>query len=231
VLTAAQGSLTKSTSRGVSDFVLQLNNGTMYLPQDTVVKDSSGKDQAEVVWTTVSFDKSAFSLISLFQAQFDPGAFKTEDTRSMFPAEYWKHLQTMRSKPDWNTNTKGIRDHSFFYEQMVVPFACVLLPILGLCLGIQDPRRKPGMAYLGLGVVMFLTYATIMVSQQFALKLISPPEITLILSPVCMLIVTVICMHWRSKYPPAMLFREYVLHLFRKIKSRSHKNLPKPSVS
>jgi lipopolysaccharide export LptBFGC system permease protein LptF len=217
VLTAEQGTLVKTSNRGVSDFILQLKNGTFYYPQ-TENKIQDSQNLTDVVYTTVSFEKSSYSLISLFQAQFDPGSFNSDDTRSLYPLEYWNSLKEMRQKPDWEKNAKGIRDHSFFYEQLVVPFACILLPLLGMCLGIQDPRRKPGMAYLGLGVVMFLTYATIMVSQQLALKLVASPEITLILSPICMTTVTLLCLRWRTLFPPGTLFREYILLSIRSLR-------------
>jgi lipopolysaccharide export LptBFGC system permease protein LptF len=211
VLTAAEGSLKKSNLRGISDYLLTLQNGTFYFPQASKENTNPAVNpHLEAQWTTVSFNKSTYSLISLFQAQFDPGAFNSDDTRSLFPKEYWATLQQMRSLPNWSTNVKGIRDHSFFYEQMIVPIVCVLLPLLGMCLGFQDPRKKPGMAYLGIGIVMFITYASIMISQQLSLKQITSPEITLIVPPFCMIFLTLMFLNWRNQFPPGTLFREYL---------------------
>lgn len=161
-------------------------------------------------WSVTGFRELRVSLLSLFARQFDPGAFDTTDIRSLYPRDYLRELRRIRSSEEWGKNQRLVRDHSFFYEQIVVPLSCLLLPVIGVCLGIQDPRRKAGLAYLGIGLVVFAYYASIMTCQQLALRYVVPPEITLVVPPFVLTVLTALLLVWRVRYPPSVRFLEFL---------------------
>ena len=203
VITARSGSLNKEMRDGVMDYVLSLREGHFYHPN---VKNRLVPD----AWSTGKFMELQVSLVNLFQRQFDPGAFDDDDMRSKYPLEYYAALKKLREKKEWQKDPTVIRDHTFFYEQIVVPFSCLLLPLVGLCLGLQDPRKRPGLVYTGLSVVIFTYYAAIMLCQQLARRSLVAPELTLWLPPVILVFVTLILLRWRWIYPPAVGFFEFV---------------------
>ena len=234
VLVAKAGSLQKESRAGFSDYVFTLRNGHYYYPQNgksvpfvsaipgalaasgvpsapgAVV--ASGVPSAPVPsldWTVVKFDELKVSLVNLFQKQFDPGAFDANDIRSLFPREYLAELKDQRKKEGWRKDSRTIRNHSYFYENIVVPISCLFLPVIGLCLGVRDPRRKSAFAYLGLGLVVLVYYVSVMVCQQLASRFVAPPEITLVLPPLIMAALTTLLMRWRALYPPSVSFLEY----------------------
>jgi lipopolysaccharide export LptBFGC system permease protein LptF len=161
-------------------------------------------------WSVTNFREVRVSLLNMFARQFDPGAFDANDIRSLYPLDYIRALRAARTSDEWGKNQRLVRDHSFFYEQIVVPLSCLLLPVIGVCLGIQDPRRKAGLAYLGLGLVVFAYYASIMTCQQLALRYVVPPEITLVVPPVVLLLLTTIVLLWRVRHPPSVRFLEFL---------------------
>ncbi|MCA2959984.1 MAG: LptF/LptG family permease [Silvanigrellales bacterium] len=161
-------------------------------------------------WSVTGFREMRVSLLNLFSRQFDPGAFDANDIRSLYPRDYIRELRKIRSSEEWGKNQRLVRDHSFFYEQIVVPLSCLLLPVIGVCLGIQDPRRKAGLAYLGIGLVVFVYYASIMTCQQLALRYVVPPEVTLVVPPVVLGLLTLLLLLWRMRYPPSVQFLEFL---------------------
>ena len=229
VLVAKSGSLQKESREGFSDYVFTLNNGQYYYPQNGKPHRSSNSgppvlNAPPVDWTVVKFDELKVSLVNLFQKQFDPGAFDSNDIRSLFPKEYIVELKDQRKKEGWKKDVRVIRNHSYFYENIVVPLSCLFLPVIGLCLGVRDPRRKSAFAYLGLGLVVLVYYASIMVCQQLASRFVAPPEITLVLPPVIMTCLTLMLLRWRVLYPPSVSFVEYLksqVERFRRRRSRS----------
>lgn len=224
VLVANAGSLQKEFRDGFSDYVFTLRDGHYYQPSQP---RAGGYDRSSVPgapvnpanpfvplnptlnWSVVKFEELKVSLVNMFSGQFDPGAIEANDIRSLYPSDYWAALAELRKDPDWKENQRNIRNHSYFYEQIVVPFSCLFLPLIGLCLGIQDPRRKSGMAYLGLGVVAFVYYANIMLCQQLATRRIVPPEVTLYLPPVVLTAIALVMLRWRGAYPPSIGFKEF----------------------
>jgi lipopolysaccharide export LptBFGC system permease protein LptF len=161
-------------------------------------------------WSVTGFQEMRVSLLNMFSRQFDPGSFDANDIRSLYPRDYVRELRKLRTGPEWGKNQRHVRDHSFFYEQIVVPFSCLLLPLIGVCLGIQDPRRKAGLAYLGLGLVVFAYYASIMTCQQLALRFVLPPEVTLVVPPVVLSLLSLVMLAWRVRYPPSVRFFEFL---------------------
>jgi len=149
------------------------------------------------------------SLVNLFQKQFEIGQFDENDLRSSYPAAYLTELDQLRRRSDWGSNQRSVRDHTFFYEQVVVPLSCLFFPVIGVCLGFQDPRRKAGFAYFGLLTIVFVFYALIMVAQQLAIKFIVPPEVSLFLPLLSISGIMIYFVRWRALYPPSVGFVEY----------------------
>jgi lipopolysaccharide export LptBFGC system permease protein LptF len=161
-------------------------------------------------WSVVDFVELRISLLALFSRQFDPSSLDEVDMRSLYPIEYVRELRKLRLSEEWGKNVRFVRDHTFFFEQMTVPLACLFLPFIGVCLGMRDPRRKPGMAYLGMGLIVFAFYASIMICQQLAVKFWMPPELSLVLPPIVLFLLTLLCVVWRAKYPPSVSFFEFL---------------------
>ena len=138
------------------------------------------------------------------------GQFDANDMRSFYPAEYVEELRQLRNRSDWGSNQRSVRDHTYFYEQIVVPLSCLFFPVIGVCLGLQDPRRRAGFAYLGLMAIIFVFYALIMFGQQMAVKFVLPPEVSLYLPMVSLFIMMIVVLFWRHRHPPSTNFSEFV---------------------
>lgn len=183
--------------------------GSIPTPSPELAESVDGLYPPGAEWSVVEFGEMKVSLVNMFQKQFDPGNFDANDIRSQYPAEYIAELRSIRKKPDWGSNQRSVRDHTYFYEQIVVPISCLFLPVVGLCLGMQDPRRKAGVAYVGLGLAIFFYYASIMLCQQLALRFIASPEVSLWLPPLILLALTLFLLRWRTSFPPSTGFFEY----------------------
>jgi len=199
VLFAEQGTLTQEDNQGVVDYMFTLAKGSYYQ-----------FDEKLQTWNFMHFKSLKFSLISMFQKQFDPDKSSSDSLRSLYPFEYINELKKLRQDPDWSKSQKIVRQHSFFYEQFLIPLSCLALPIIGFCLGIQDVRRKNILSYTVLAFIIFIFYAFIMLAQQFSLKFYSSPEISLWLPGGFLIIIVGILLRWRVKYPFTVKFFEFI---------------------
>jgi lipopolysaccharide export LptBFGC system permease protein LptF len=161
-------------------------------------------------WEVFQFDEMKLSFFSLFRKQTLFNGESETDIRTLGPRDYLRELRKRRNSKQWGTNKRFVRDHTYFYEAATVPLSCLFLPVVGICLGISDPRRRPGYAYLALGFVLFCYYATVMICQQLALRFWVPPELTLVVPPLVILSLTALLMRWRSVFPPSTSFWESV---------------------
>jgi len=224
VLHAQSGSLAKQSENGLSDYVFTVKEGSFSVPagsealipgaetsQDPPLSPSDAAPLSR--WTVVHFEEMKISLIALFQKHFDPGQLSQDDIRSLYPVAYWQQLQKHRSSPDWGKKSSLGRDYSYFYEQWVVSLACLILPILGLGLGIRDPRQKAGASYLGLGLVVLGFYSAVMICQRLSMRFLAPPEVSLVLPLLFLILVLLIMMHWRTTHPPSTRFKNYLSDL------------------
>lgn len=199
ILTAEWGQLRKESETGAYDYIFELRNGRLHQPL------GAGR------WNVIGFEKLRISLVNMFQKQFEIGQFDTNDLRSYYPDKYLDELKVLRTRSDWGSNQRSVRDHTYFYEQIVVPLSCLFFPVIGVCLGLQDPRRKAGFAYLGLVIAIFVFYALIMFSQQMAVKFVFPPEVSLYLPLVTLVLIAAFLLVWRQRHPPSTPFTEFVL--------------------
>lgn len=198
ILTAEFGEFKKDTEGGGYDYIFELRNGRLHQPLN------SGS------WNVMTFDKLRISLVNLFQKQFEVGDFDANDMRSFYPEKYLAELKVLRNRSDWGTNQRSVRDHTFFYEQIVVPLSCLFFSVIGACLGLLDPRRKAGIAYAGLLLTVFIFYSLIMFGQQMAVKFIFPPEVSLYLPLFSLLVMAALFLFWRQRHPPSTPFFEFL---------------------
>lgn len=208
ILTAESGVFVKDAASGTYDYLFELRNGRLHQPL------------GNGAWNVVGFDKLTISLVNLFQKQFEIGQFDDNDLRSSYPIDYLNELSKLRKRSDWGANQRSVRDHTFFYEQIAVPLSCLFFPVIGVCLGFQDPRRKAGFAYFGLLSVVFAFYALIMVAQQLAINFVVPPEVSLFLPLASIALMMIGFLRWRSLYPPSVGFVEFVSLSFSKVSLR-----------
>jgi lipopolysaccharide export LptBFGC system permease protein LptF len=208
VLTAASGRLRKDSDSGSYDYIFELQDGRLHQPLP-----SGG-------WNVISFDVFRISLVNMFQKQFEISAFDSNDMRSYFPEKYIAELKSLRQRSDWGSSQRSVRDHTFFYEQIAVPLSCLFFPVIGVCLGLQDPRRKAGFTYLGIVSIIFIFYALIMLSQQLAVTFVVVPEVSLVLPLVSLLVITALVLIWRLRHPPSASFAEFISREFKKIFKR-----------
>ena len=194
ILTAESGVLVKDSDKGTYDYLFELKNGRLHQPLPGGA------------WNVVGFDKLTVSLVNLFQKQFEIGQFDENDLRSSYPSAYLTELEQLRKRSDLGSNQRSVRDHTFFYEQIVVPLSCLFFPVIGVCLGFQDPRRKAGFAYFGLLAIVFAFYALIMIAQQLAIKFVVPPEVSLFLPMISIAGMMIYFVRCRSLYPPSVGF-------------------------
>jgi len=209
ILTAESGRLRKDIDSGNYDYIFELQNGRLHQPLP-----AGG-------WNVIRFDVLKISLVNMFQKQFEVGPFDANDLRSYYPEKYLAELKALRERSDWGSNQRSVRDHTFFYEQIVVPLSCLFFPVIGVCLGLQDPRRKAGIAYLGLVSVIFVFYALIMLSQQLAVKFIVSPEVSLYLPLATLSLMVLLTLVWRQRHPPSTPFFEFLVREFRRLFKRS----------
>ncbi|MEN9811011.1 MAG: hypothetical protein RLZZ488_2578 [Pseudomonadota bacterium] len=198
ILTAERGQLRKDTESGNYDYIFELQNGRLHQPL------------GEGTWNVMAFDNLKISLVNMFQKQFEIGQFDSNDIRSNYPKKYLEELEQLRTRADWGSNQRSVRDHTYFYEQIVVPLSCLFFPVIGVCLGLQDPRRRAGFAYFGLLLIVFIFYALIMSSQQMAVKFIFPPEVSLFFPLSSLLLMAAVSLFWRQRHPPSTPFGEFV---------------------
>jgi lipopolysaccharide export LptBFGC system permease protein LptF len=233
ILVAESGSLQRDVQNGSFDYIFSLKNGRMYEPVESektmadVLKDAPqsivlSKDipKSEMMprlgalsaanWRVMSFSDLDLSLVSFFSNKFSISAPDANDMRTKFPKAYVQALQEVRKRPNWKKDRGSVRDHTFFYEQIAIPFGCFFLPLLGVALGVHDPRRKIGHTYIGIGVCVFLFYAAVMAGQQLPLAQMAPSEIMLVLPPLVMILMTTFMMRLRLRFPPSVGVWEYV---------------------
>jgi lipopolysaccharide export LptBFGC system permease protein LptF len=148
----------------------------------------------------------------------------TENTNQLYPIAYFEMLEKEKEKnPDWSKDSKIIDKLIFIFKQISVPISTIFLPIIGICLGIQDPRRKQFGVYLGIGIVVFVLYASISVCQQLALNFVLPPFFMLFISPIALIIIIALLLRWRLRHPPSTGFIAFVRDDLLKIKIFSKK--------
>jgi lipopolysaccharide export system permease protein len=118
---------------------------------------------AEEPVTRVTFKRMDYNILPETTVDLDG-----KDPYEMYPGELYQFLLEKGEK------AKG-RDWMAFHKKFAYPLSALLLGILGMALGISDPRHGKGRGYLyGLGV-MVLYYLLVRFGDGFGERRVIPP--------------------------------------------------------
>ena len=195
VILAQKGSLLQKTDDASWDYVLTLEQGRVYEPQYQQ-------------WNTLNFTEFKISLVHLFYKQFYREHPSHRDIRTFYPVEYINELSSLRKDTQWKKNPSVLRHHSFFFEQIIFALSNSFFSFLGFFLGIQNPRKKSILPFLGLMCFLLCFYLCIVASQQLILKWFTNPIVSLLLPLIYMTISLFITGYWRLCYPYLTSFFE-----------------------
>jgi len=244
-IVSSAGSLKKKLNAGFPDYIFSLNKGTAYSIKqsdksisyylkenpDTFQLQKKDMKRNEFLsypnlsdFTITYFSEMNISLVNTLKNKFKGDMNFTENTNQLYPIAYFEMLDKEKEKnPEWSKDTKIIEKLIFIFKQISVPISTIFLPIIGICLGIQDPRRKQFGVYLGIGVVVFVLYASISICQQLALSFVLPPFLMLFITPIALIIIIALLLRWRLRHPPSTGFIAFVRDDLLKIKIFSKK--------
>lgn len=246
---AKNGELSKELVLGYPDYIFKLSDGFIYSyaegknslqdlmqksPQQLQQPRKSGyifanklivkKDldlyPSPADWTVTKYMHLNLSLVSLFKDKFKLETGPQNHMDQLYPKEYFAVLEQEKAKsPNWRKDEEIIDKFIFFLKQISVPVSTVFLPLIGVCLGILDPRKKQLSVYFGIGIVIFALYSSLSLCQQLALKFIISPYFMLFVTPIVLICILLLLMRWRSCYPPSCGFFEFLKNDFAKLKS------------
>lgn len=243
-IVSSVGSLKKTTTEGFPDYIYSLSKGNIYsgkisekdLPYLVVKKPETfnltKKDlnindlllyPPSSDWTVTYFSELNVSLINIFKNNFK---FTMQNGKidQLYPNEYLKMITDAQSKnPDWRNDITIIDKLIFIFKQISIPISTIFLPIIGVCLGIQDPRRKQFGVYLGIGIVIFMLYSSLSFVQQLALNFIVSPFFMLFATPLTLILIIILLLRWRLRHPPSTGFITFIVDDLFKMKFSSKK--------
>ena len=244
-IVSSAGSLKKKLNAGFPDYIFSLNKGTAYSIKqsdksisyylkenpDTFQLQKKDMKRNEFLsypnlsdFTITYFSEMNISLVNTLKNKFKGDMNFTENTNQLYPIAYFEMLDKEKEKnPEWSKDSKIIEKLIFIFKQISVPISTIFLPIIGICLGIQDPRRKQFGVYLGIGIVVFVLYASISICQQLALSFVLPPFLMLFITPIALIIIIALLLRWRLRHPPSTGFIAFVRDDLLKIKIFSKK--------
>ena len=240
---AKSGALSKELVSGYPDYIFKLADGFIYSYQEgknsllnlmehpvnsayvfsnkLLLKNEFNLYPPPADWTVTQYSNLNISLVSIFKDKFklDAGGPQNQMDQ-LYPKEYFAMLGQEKTKsPDWKKDAGVIDKIIFFMKQISVPVSTVFLPLIGVCIGILDPRKKQISVYFGIGIVIFALYASLSLCQQLALKFLISPYSMLFVTPFILVLILLLLMRWRSSYPPSCGFFEFLKNDFIKLKS------------
>lgn len=223
LIVGKKGFLRKDVVAGYPDYRFRIEDGVVYsykpgLPvpaffTTTRTPTNVSADPVPVYpnWTTTRYKSLELSLVSLFQDHFKMESSQTDDMDQLYPRDYWDVLKkNMKDSPHWQTDKPILEKWIFLMRQICVPLSTLFLPVVGVCIGVLDPRKKQIFVYVALGVVLFVLYASLSVSQQFVLRFFIPPYAMLIVTPCLLFAIAWVVLRWRLRYPPSCSFFEFL---------------------
>jgi lipopolysaccharide export LptBFGC system permease protein LptF len=239
------GSLKKTMNEGFPDYIYSLYKGTAYsgkasennlpyfvsenpnsfiLTKKDLTDDELLSYPTPSDWTVTLFSEMNISLINTFKSKIKVDSSQDEKDTQLYPKAYLEMLKKEQEKnSEWRSDTKIIEKLIFIFKQISVPISTIFLPIIGVCLGIQDPRRKQLGVYLGVGLVIFALYASISMIQQLALNFVVSPFAMLLATPITLILIITLLLRWRLRHPPSTGFIAFVRDDLLKIKIFSKK--------
>ena len=162
--------------------VLRLVDGTV---------DHIGAAEAPV--TRVTFEKMDYNILPETTVQL-PG----KDPYEMYPQELYGFLL---SKGD---DASG-REWMAFHKKFAYPISALLMGLLGVALGISDPRHGKGRGYLYGLVAMVLYYLLVRFGDGFGERSVIPPVVAAWLPNVVFLIATVWLLRAQASEEPTFV--------------------------
>jgi lipopolysaccharide export LptBFGC system permease protein LptF len=211
VIVAESGRLNKVVSNGYPDYVFSLFNGKSYAYQGEKKLNTNLDFEPLPEWSVTSFEQMDLSLVSAFKDKFKLQSKTDGQGEVLYPAEYFQMLEKKkRESENWKKDIPIIQKYLFILKQISIPISTLFLPVIGVCLGILDPRKKQFSVYFGIGIVIFILYASISLCQQLALRLIISPYAILFVTPVSLLLLSSVFLYWRYYYPPSSGFIQFI---------------------
>lgn len=228
IVQSQSGELKKKLNQDFPDYIFSLKNGTVFsgkpaqhsltyylknknehvkFPQRDFNKNDLTLFPKATDWTVTHFSAMDISLVNTFKDKFKIEMNQIENSNQLYPLAYFEKLANeIKANQEWKSEIKIIEKLVFVFKQISVPLSTVFLPIIGICLGIQDPRRKQFGVYLGVGIVIFALYASISICQQLALSFVLPPATMLLVTPLTLILIIMLLLRWRLKHPPSTGF-------------------------
>ncbi|WP_186643706.1 LptF/LptG family permease [Fluviispira vulneris] len=240
VLVSETGSLKKTQNYGLPDYVFSLQDGTAYAERESnetlpvLIKEHpktfyfSKSISAKIDLTqfpkpqdliVTQFKDMDISLVNTFKSKFKTDSTFSGGADQLYPAAYIEFLkQQIDNSPNWKNDRLVIEKFLFILKQVAVPLSTLFLPIIGVCLGIQDPRRKQYGVYFGIGLVIFALYSSMSLCQQLILNFTISPICMLFIPPSVLIFIILILLRWRLRHPPSTGFIAFVRDDLFKIK-------------
>ncbi|MES2615716.1 MAG: LptF/LptG family permease [Bdellovibrionota bacterium] len=238
---AKTGELSKELVSGYPDYLFKLNTGFIYsykegknslpslmkqqpashyvFPNKNIPKSELNLYPTPSDWTVTQYSNLNLSLVSVFKDKFKIEMNPTNQMDQLYPKEYFTALTAEKEKKEnWKTSEDVVEKILFFMKQISVPVSTVFLPLIGVCLGILDPRKKQISVYFGIGIVIFALYSSLSLCQQLALKFVVSPYSMLFVTPFVLILILLVLMRWRSRYPPSCGFFEFISNDYSKLK-------------
>lgn len=230
---AKNGELSKEFVQGYPDYLFKLEDGYVYsnkegknsftallkqkteshyiFPPSPYLKEDLKLYPAPVDWTVTKYAQLNISLVSLFKDKFKLESGPQEQIEQLYPHEYFQMLaQEKQKNSNWRNDGDFLEKLINILKQISVPISTVFLPLIGVCLGILDPRQKQISVYFGIGIVIFALYASLSLCQQLALKFIISPYSILFATPLILVFILSLLLRWRQGYPPSCNFLEFI---------------------
>ena len=242
-IVANTGALSKEMVSGYPDYIFKLYDGYIYSYEEgkeSLAKLHNDPSHSHYIfndpklqlkdfhhfpapkdWTVTKYKNINLSLVTFFKDKFKLGAGPESGMDQLYPSQYLKVLEVQKAKDNnWKKNGKILSKIIFIIKQVSIPISTIFLPLIGVCLGILDPRRKQVSVYLGVGVVIFALYASLSICQQLALKFVVSPYSVLFVTPLTLVLILLFLLRWRSSCPPSCGFLEFLYNDFSLLKTK-----------
>ncbi len=247
VIVAKSGTLKKEKVNGLQDYIFSLNDGYVYSCNTNKVslekfilqnKESLISSNLEnshsklnlsaypsfTDWNVTQFSEMQISLLNSFKSKFKIDSNSSNNINQLYPNELYNYIDRLQvDNSDWRYKPEVIQKIVYVFKQISIPFCSIFLALIGICLGIQDSRKKQIGVYLGVGIIIFILYSSVSLSQQLATSLIFPPTIAFIFAPLALILTSCILLRWRLRHPPSVSFITFIKDDLLKIKIFSRK--------
>jgi lipopolysaccharide export LptBFGC system permease protein LptF len=232
LVTSQSGTLKKTTHHGFPDDTFSLFDGTVLSGREVqasfpgdfqnnghtndtlrLFQPVSAYPKSFTSWTSTQFSEMHISLMNTFQNKFKIDSNVSGGGDQLYPKDYFFMLQKeIQKNPHWDKDMRVIETLVYLFKQIAVPLSTVLLPVIGVCLGIQDPRRKQFGVYLSIGLVLFILYSSLSFVQQLILNFGLNPFALLFVTPCVLFAIALLLLKWRVCHPPSTVFWDFLKH-------------------